>query len=128
MRVRRQLQQACPTRWPRCARRGRALLDPSPLRQRPADWDSARVVWVQLDFDGHACVLVTAGLRLACVSVTADHHFDAASITEVAPPLLALGPTDVDDHSVASSAVADRECVAAATATAGDSDQGQTAA
>jgi hypothetical protein len=51
-----------------------------------------------------------------------------ASVSEVAPPVLALRPTAVDCHPLAVLSVADRERIAAAAPPPRDRDQGQTAA
>jgi hypothetical protein len=60
--------------------------------------------------------------------MTADPHLHAAAMSEVPPPLLTLGPPDVHDHPVAILVVADREGVAATSATSGDRDQGELSA
>src|SRR5436305_6205222 len=66
-------------------------------------------------------------MSLTNPEAAADPHFHAASLPEVAPPLLALGPTDVDGHPIPVLPVADRERVAAAAPPARDRDQRQTA-
>src|SRR5947208_347736 len=53
-------------------------------------------------------------MSLTNPEAAADPHFHPASLPEVAPPLLALGPTDVDGHPIPVLPVADRERVAAA--------------
>jgi hypothetical protein len=60
--------------------------------------------------------------------VPPNPHFHLAWVSEVAPPVLALGPTHVDHHAVSVSAVPDREGEPAAAATSRDCDQRQATA
>src|SRR5947208_1394018 len=90
-------------------------------------WRSASEVRVELDLNRDARALVAERMSVANAAVAADPHFDRAYLPEVAPPVLALGPADVDGHPIPVLPVADRERVAAAAPPPRDRDQGQTA-
>ncbi len=89
---------------------------------------SARGIRVPLDLDRYPDALVAAGHGLACAAGASDPHFHPGSASEVSPPALALGPADVDEHTIAILAEADRERVASPAAPTGDRDQREAAA
>src|SRR5207302_4306411 len=88
---------------------------------------SACAVRVELDLDLHAPALVALGLRPTRAVPAPNPHLDRGPISQVAPPALVPGPTDVDCHPVPHLAVADRKRVAPAASASRDRDQSQTA-
>src|SRR5438045_3055676 len=90
-------------------------------------WRSAAEVRVELDLNRDSRALVAERTSLTNAAVAADPHFDRASLSEVAPPVLAMGPANVDCHPIPVLPVADRERVAPVAPPPSDRDHGQTA-
>ena len=83
---------------------------------------------MQLNLDRHPGAFVAVRYGLALTTCAPDAHFYLARARQVAPPVLALRRPDIDEHTVAVLAIADREGVAASTMATSDGDKREPAA
>src|SRR3954462_14277799 len=100
---------------------------PMPHASLRADPPKSRLL--QIHLDGHAALLVAARHGVPGVVLSADAHPDRGALAaEVAPPPLALGPSDADLHRAAVAPVAHRDGLRAPAAPARDGEEREPAA